>query len=312
MRGEIVKNKSRIIACLIVVSLFSACALYAGQEMTFNDITKYFADKNTLKLSQLTDLLGVDNKELAAVVFSREEEKSAYYNNICKSYYSDDKSLLVFEMSTLPMGWEKVFVVFEKKGDKYFKRDILDSIGKYKKSEFSFITTKNNAPVFSITNNSGGTGTETSWIVFYKFSKGKTKQVLKINTYGHDRLRISCEYSGEIQFSDTEIKINYDIKISSPSGYYESTYKDCPIELDIFKTKKKRLYKWDNEIQKYIYYAASSELPENFEQDASNAAKFYKIFGNEIEKVKESGDKYQREWAEKMFIGASGNTDKSK
>ncbi|OGF29747.1 MAG: hypothetical protein A2231_08010 [Candidatus Firestonebacteria bacterium RIFOXYA2_FULL_40_8] len=291
----------RSFSLLFLIVLFITSS-NAAEAVSFDDVDSFFADKSLLRLSVLMDKLGVKKPEIETTVFSSGEEKSWYYRDCCKTHYSEDKNLLVFEMSSTPMQWEKVFVIFERKDTKYILQDCVESYGKYKKSEFSYWPTKTNIPIFSTTGNWGGTGTQTSVITFYQYKNSKARKVLDFVTYDEcGPTYLSHEYSGNISFSDEEIKVGYNISISSIAGVTDSMYKDRPYNIQILKTTKQNIFKWNASEQKYVYNIVSSQLPEKFEKQVSVVPMFYKCFKSEITDIKKSGDKYQREWVEKLL-----------
>ena len=104
----------RVFSLLLLMVLFVS-SYKAGEEVNFDDVNLFFADKSLLKLSVFMDKLGIKNTKFGNITFSSDGEKSWYYQNYCQNHYSEDKSLLVFEMAEVPMRWTKVFAIFEKK-----------------------------------------------------------------------------------------------------------------------------------------------------------------------------------------------------
>ncbi|OGF48786.1 MAG: hypothetical protein A2044_08775 [Candidatus Firestonebacteria bacterium GWA2_43_8] len=300
------ENKHKMTICtalfLLTALLFSSCSVKNVETNIFDDVEQFFADKTLLKLSVLMDKMGIKKTEFKNITFSSDGEKNWYYQNHCKSHYSEDKNILVFEMSSYESFGETVFVIFEKRDAKYLQRDYLESSSKYEHSLLSFWPKTNNIPVFSITSQSGGTGCNSSTISFYQYKTGKAAEMLNLKLYDRcSTCRIPHEYKGEISFSEKEIKVVYDINVSAIGGYYESAYKDIPWKFNLFKTTRESVYKWSTSKQKYIYDPAS-QVPEQSE-DLFNDKSFVKYFKSELAEVKKTGDKYQREWVEKMFGG---------
>ncbi|MDL1969825.1 MAG: hypothetical protein LWW94_02410 [Candidatus Desulfofervidaceae bacterium] len=327
-----------IISIILIFTLNFSTAILSASEITLREIESELNQTKDLNITKLWKRLGLNPAQNATYFgcnLTKDKEcvleKESWKYKIFSSEWATKKynGFKILQLSY----WDYQLLIFQKEDKRWIYREHIDLPGqKVNPPEIKFYKTDNNPLLFSVEYlGTYGTGILGFYITFYRCIDGKIKPVLDLIKRGHvwgwPGLMFNRKFEAKLlPFSNkkgNEIGFVYSADYYSNTESYNSRY-DLPENPDyrdpfletlgidipkvkdflLFSLKRKAYFIWDENKKEYKIDKQRSEFQTKDEIDAIFSAdniRFYKYYKKEIENLKKSGNKFQKEWVEKFF-----------